>query len=90
MATKEEIKEYYSAERWSMFQGAVIFFIVVGFVTNYPIPIMVGFLVSSCLLSLAGVKIIHHFVNKKKNFSANWLFRLVPTIFHLSVVEYII
>ena len=93
MATKEEIKEYYSNERWSVVQGIIIFFFVIGFFTNATTIDLFGYLVSTCLLGLVLAKTIWWLISKviKENLkhSANWYLRLFPTIFHLTLFSFI-
>jgi hypothetical protein len=93
MATKEEIKEYYSGQRWSVVQGIIIFFLVVGFSTNATVIDLLSFVISSCFLGLILAKAIWWLISKvikeSLKHSPNWYLRLFPTIFHLTLFSFI-
>jgi hypothetical protein len=93
MATKEEIKEYFGKERWSMLQGAIIFFFVVGFIGNVTVLALISYLVTTFVLGLVLAKFLWWIINKvlKENLkhSANWYLRLIPTILHLTIMSFV-
>ena len=93
MATKEEIKEYYSKEKWSVVQGIIIFTLIIGITTNITMVDLGGYLISTCVLGLILAKVLWWIINKvikeSLRHSANWYLRLIPTIFHLSLISYI-
>ena len=93
MATKEEIKEYYGNQRWSVVQGILIFLFVIGLFTHPTNIDLFSYLISTCLLGLILAKIIWWLISKvikeSLKHSPNWYLRLFPTIFHLILFSFI-
>ena len=94
MATKEEIKEYYSNERWSSSSRYFNLFFYHWFFSRMPQTIdLFGYLISTCLLGLILAKTIWWSISKvikeSLKHSANWYLRLFPTIFHLTLFSFI-
>jgi len=90
MVTREEIKELNASEKWWMFQGALIYFLVVGFLGDVSIISMLINIIILFPIGLIIAKLIHVLISKKYTFSTKWLYRLFPTVAHLIFIKYLI
>lgn len=93
MATKEEIREYFGKERWSVLQGFIIFFLVVGIFTQVSTIDLFSYLISTCVLGMVFAKLLWWLIDKlikeSLKHTPNWYLRLLPTIFHLLIINHI-